>query len=930
MSEVSGASGCPDWDRVDELFQLALDLAEPERQSFLNRMCRSQGNLKREVVSLLEAYEGASRFLERSPLEQFAGNLRIGPYQVTKELARGGMGTVFLARLVDDPSPRDFAVKVINTDLESEVAARRFAQEQQILATLEHPNIARFLEGGTTPDGRPFLVMEYIRGEPIDRYCDRLRLSIDERLDLFLEVCLAVQHAHQKLVVHRDLKPNNVLVTEQGVPKLLDFGTAKLLDPALRLSGLTATATGLFLMTPSYASPEQVRGEGISTLSDVYGLGALLYELLTGQRAHRLTSRSPAEILRVVCEQETLRPSWAVATAREGQVGRESREEIARRRSTQPARLKRDLEGDLDRILLLALRKEPEQRYGSVEQFADDLQRHRKGLPVVAAPSSYRYRARKFVRRHRTAAAVLFVVWLSLVIFTGQLVLHSQRTEQGKESAELERRKAEAVSTFLVELFDHRYFETAEDVGTVLDRGVERLKRNFPSPPEVRAGQLEALGQGYRRLGLYQQAAPLLREALELRQRRFGPEHLDTASSFHELGLLLWKQGEMTEAKALMERGLATRERLAGRDSQLVADSLEGLFKPEAMARLAGAEALGIRVLELRRRHLPPDHPKVALALSSLGMYQVQLLKFRQGLRSLEEALAIHERVLGAEDPRTGESALRLGGMLSKVGEYRRAEELLLRALEIYRRALGPEHPGVAACHGQLGNLYYELLDLDRSEVEMQAALKLTEERFGVDSPWTADAHLGLGLVFYQRGELRLAEARFEHAFELYSRPRARDGLYASVPLHFLAVLARLEGEYSRAEALLGRVLKIRQKRLPPSHPEIATTVGEKGLLELDQGNAEAARALLHRSLVLRRNALGEDHLLVAASRSDLASAQIALADLEAAQGNLAEAWRVRARALGEDHALTRATARRLEVIEDSSRAESQPLGAMR
>lgn len=930
MSEGRGASEHLDWVRVEELFQLALELEEPERAPFLNRMCQGQGTLEGEVVSLLEAHQRASRFLERSPLEQLAGNLRMGPYRVLKELGRGGMGTVFLARLVDDPSARDFAIKVINTDLDSEIAVRRFSQEQQILATLEHPNIARFLEGGKTPDGRPFLVMEYIRGEPIDHYCDRLRLSLDERLGLFLEVCRAVQHAHQKLVVHRDLKPSNVLVTEQGVPKLLDFGTAKLLDPALRLSGLTATATGLFLMTPSYASPEQVRGEDISTLSDVYGLGALLYELLTGQRANQLKSRSPAEILRVVCEQETLRPSSVVATLREGQPGRESPQEIARLRSTQPARLKRDLEGDLDRILLLALRKEPEHRYGSVEQFAGDLRRHRKGLPVVAAPSSCPYRVRKFVLRHRTASAVLFVVWLFLVIFSAQLVLHSQRTEQRKESAELERRKAEAVSTFLVELFDHPYSETAEEVGAVLDRGVEKLSRNIPSPPEVRASQLEALGQGYRRLGLYQRAAPLLHEALELRQRRFGFEHLDTASSLHELGLLLWKQGEMTEAKALLERGLSIRERLAGQDSQVVADSLEALFKPAALARSAGAEALAIRVLELRRRHLPPDHPKVALALSSLGMYQAHLLKFRLGLRLLEEALAIHERVLGEDDPRTGESALRLGGMLRNVGEYHRAEVLLLRALKIYRGSLGPGHPGVAACHGQLGNLYYELLDLDRSEAEMQAALDLTEQRFGVDSPWTADAHLGLGLVFYQRGELRQAEARFEHAFELYSRPQATDRLYASVPLHFLAVLARLEGEYSRAEALLGRVLEIRQKRLPPSHPEIATVLGEKGLLELDLGNAEAAGVLLQRSLELRRKALGEDHLLVATSRADLALAQVALADLEAARRNLARAREVRARVLGEEHALTRATVSRWEAIEYSSRAESQSLGASR
>jgi eukaryotic-like serine/threonine-protein kinase len=407
------------WEKIKEIFASALEQDPSQRAEFLRQVCAGDDSVRAELESLLSTYDSADA-TAKSPRatraeEDIAGQ-KIGPYQVLRQIGMGGMGAVYLAVRSDEAYNKRVAIKLVQTGIDTAEVARRFRHERQILATLDHPNIARLLDGGATERGVPYFVMDYVEGTRIDDYCDSHKLSIEERITLFREVCSAVQYVHQNLVVHRDLKPSNVLVTVEGVPKLLDFGIAKLIKPEMFTNLADATGVEFRLMTPGYASPEQVRGEPVTTASDVYSLGVILYELLTSQRPYRLKTDAPGEVLRAVCDQEPERPSAAAIRMPETEAGKDSNPEVAaEKRATAPEKLRRQLSGDLDTIVLKALRKEPQRRYASVERFSDDLHRYLTGLPVSAQPDTWSYRAGKFVRRNKVGVAAASLLAVSLI-----------------------------------------------------------------------------------------------------------------------------------------------------------------------------------------------------------------------------------------------------------------------------------------------------------------------------------------------------------------------------------------------------------------------------------------------------------------------------------------------------------------------------------
>ena len=417
-----------------DLFADALEIPAARRAQWLDEHCRG-ATIRAEVDSLLASHEEAGDFLltpavdtdqyadEDLEVEDLSGS-RVGPYRLVHVLGRGGMSAVYLGERVDGDFQQTVAVKVIRRGMDSGPILRRFRTERRALAALEHPNIARLIDGDETADGRPYLVMEYVNGLPIDRYCEQRQLSIAARVDLFRGVCEAVQHAHGRLVVHRDLKPSNILVSDDGRVKLLDFGIAKLLEP--RDMGLTATVQRM--MTPRYASPEQVRGEPVTTATDIYSLGVLLYELLTDKPPYQLERATSQEVERVICATEPARPSTVVAAG---------------------SRVARSLAGDLDNIVLKAMRKEPERRYISAEHLAEDLQRHEEGLPVQARPDTFGYRAHKFVRRNLVAVVAATVVTLALVGATAVSTRLYLQSEQARKEADTQRRTAARVSDFL-------------------------------------------------------------------------------------------------------------------------------------------------------------------------------------------------------------------------------------------------------------------------------------------------------------------------------------------------------------------------------------------------------------------------------------------------------------------------------------------------
>ena len=527
------------WARVKELFEAAADLDPKERMALLEKECGGDEALRDEIESLIQSDQQTDAFIERPafeiPRDLFPDNVeepfvgrQFGAYQVIREIGRGGLGAVYLAARSDDEYRKQVAIKLVRRGLDTEDILRRFRNERQILAQLDHPNIARFIDGGTTDNGLPYFVMEYVKGEPINAYCDAHALPTTERLNLFRKVCAAVTYAHQNLVIHRDLKPSNILVTPEGEPKLLDFGIAKLLGPGDEL--FTQTMPALRVMTPEYASPEQVQGEKITTASDVYSLGVLLYELLTGQRPHRLKTPAPEEMARAVTEQEPERLSTALLHD-----------------SRFTSHDARSLRGDLDNIVLMAMRKEPARRYSSVGQFSEDIRLHLEALPVIARKDTVAYRASKFVSRHQIGVAAAALVLLSL-IGGGVATLIEVRTARRAEA------KAEAISGFLQKTLQASD-PTVNLVGQptvkdLLDDASKRLATSeLSDQPEVRAELQRIIGATYLSLGQYDPAQQNLSDAIQTQTRISGASGVETLKT----GVLiasLWAGAKGDYAKA--------------------------------------------------------------------------------------------------------------------------------------------------------------------------------------------------------------------------------------------------------------------------------------------------------------------------------------------------------------------------------------------
>ncbi|CAN5530042.1 hypothetical protein BH20VER3_BH20VER3_08880 [soil metagenome] len=547
--------GAERWARVKELFEAAVDLAPDERATLLEKECASDESLRHEIESLLASDEQAEGFIEQPAVElphdlfpagdeePLAGR-QFGAYQIIREIGRGGLGAVYLARRSDDEYRKEVAVKVIRRGLDTDDILRRFRNERQILAQLDHPNIARLTDGGTTDDGLPYFVMEHVKGEPIAAYCDANALTLTDRLKLFRKVCAAVTYAHQNLVIHRDLKPSNILVTPEGEPKLLDFGIAKLLSTDDEM--LTQTTPGLRAMTPDYASPEQIKGEKITTASDIYSLGVLLYELLTTRKPYRLKTRTTEEISRAITEQEPERPSTA---SRRGDSSPQS--EIQNPKS---------LRGDLDNIVLKAMRKEPARRYASVAQFSDDIRRHLEGLPVIARQDTLRYRSEKFIRRHKVGVAAAALIALSLIGGIIATFWQAHRATQQRDRAE--RRFADVRKLSNALLFDIApKIERLEGSTEARESLVRRALEYLDSLAEESASDLELrseLAAAYERVGDLQGAprkpnlsdfagaiasyekARTIRQNLLAKNPHDGEMRSKLASNFAESSIIRW------------------------------------------------------------------------------------------------------------------------------------------------------------------------------------------------------------------------------------------------------------------------------------------------------------------------------------------------------------------------------------------------------
>ncbi|MCP4660578.1 MAG: serine/threonine protein kinase [bacterium] len=773
------------WKKIKELLDAALARPAAQRGSFLEQACGGDGSLRREVEDFLERSEKLGDFFEEpvwrrsdvaaflleeeDPLRAATGSAevgcRIGPYKVLRLLGRGGMGAVYLAARQDD-FKKQVALKLIKRGMDTDAIVRRFENERQILAHLDHPHIARLLDGGTTADGLPYFVMEYVEGEPIDRYCDARELSIRDRLELFRKLCTALQASHQSLVVHRDLKPGNILVTADGVPKLLDFGIAKLLEPDAS-TRILATAKDQRPMTPEYASPEQVKGQPITTASDVYSLGVLLFHLLTGHSPYHLDSTGFQDMIRVICEEDPKKPSAAVQHATEirgagGTAVRLSPESVSRARASDPRRLHRRLKGDLDSIALKAMRKAPQHRYRSVEQLAEDVRRHLKGLPVRARTGSLTYTAAKFVKRHHNLLGMTAALLLLVVGFTTAMAFQVRRTERALA-------RAETVSEFLEDLFEaanpNRTRGKEVTVTEMLDVGREKIEEYREEQPRLYASLATTMGHVYLDLGSYEEARTLLEDSLAILRRLFdGRDHPELAVAINDLAAVFYVQAKYREAEELFREGLSMRVRLFGEAGPEVVRTVNNLATVvTSRGDYEEAEMLYRRGLAIRQRLDPPDSEAVATSLFLLGTLLLDQGDYERAEPFLRQALATRRKLYGSEHTGVAKALNNLGMVRQRTGDAGEARELYREALDIRRRLLGENHPEVASTETNLATLLVVEGRYQEAESLSRRALRtLRDSRTGHWRVAYARSVLGsslVGLGRYEEAESHLSES---------------------------------------------------------------------------------------------------------------------------------------------------------------------------
>jgi len=750
------------WQRVKRLLDEAIALDDLERRPYLDQACAADSELRREVESLLSSHDQAGTgflnspafHLQKStPTAPVRAGRRIGVYQIIEEIGHGGMGEIYRAVRADGQYTKEVAVKLVRGGFDTAFVLERFRTERQILATLDHPNIARLLDGGTTEDGIPYLVMELIEGVRIDLFCDERKLSITQRLQLFRQVCVAVQYAHQRLVVHRDIKPGNILVTKEGVPKLLDFGIAKILDPA---SG--GETTLLRPMTPEYASPEQIRGEPITTASDVYSLGVVLYQLLTGRSPYRVSASTPHELSRAITETEPQRASTVVLKPKVVPQGKGAAEPppelVSSTREGSPAKLRRRLLGDVDNILLTALRKEPQRRYASVERFADDIRRHLEGLPVTAAKDSWNYRAGKFVRRHRAGVVAAGLALVALMVGIGLILREAHIARAERERADQRFNDVRKLANSLIfELHDSikdlpgstparkllvsRALEYLDSLARQA-KGDASLQRELATAYE-RVG--DVLGYPYlANLGDTPGALQSYRKALAIREllATVRPEDMqlqgELARNYFRIANVLESTGNFTGALETVRKALPITQRMAaGNNDPMIADHLAGSYY--YTARLLGQTGDPSGALEnyrraasIREAGLQVDRTNVSLNTHMAADFEGMAHSMKQtgdlvqAIQMQAKAVETLEQISRAYPNNT---TLReyLAEATNRLGTFRQAEGDPSAALETYRQA---------------HQIFLELLAADPKNF-------LAKSNFGFSDTGIADSLIALG-----------------------------------------------------------------------------------------------------------------------------------------------------------------------------------------
>jgi len=822
-----GADDLARWHAIDRLFDAALAHPPEERSAFVAAAAGGDGELVGAVETLLRAEAESTGRYEAPALsmaevftaatsEHEGAPAAIGPYRIDRELGRGGMGTVFLAERDGDGFRQRVALKVLRRGMDTDDLLRRFVTERRILAALAHPNIARLYDGGATGDGRPYLAMEYVDGEPVTAHCDARRATLRRRLELVLEVAGAVSAAHARLVVHRDLKPSNILVTADGHVKLLDFGIAKLLDPGEGDAG--HTRTGQFLLTPDHASPEQLRGEPVTTATDVYQLGVLLFELLTGRAPYAAPAPSADALAALAGRLEVPKPSTVVTS------GTDARQ-LAAARATTPSHLRRALAGDLDTIIGAATHAEPGRRYASVEALAGDIRRFLDGRPISARPDTLGYRARTFLRRRPWVAPAAVVAAAFAAIYAITQVRHTAALEAERNEATAQAARAQEVQRFMVDLFASADPYTPADAAQgrritvieALDLGTERLKGTLTERPVVRASILSAIARVYQNLGAHDRALPLLEEAMALQTAVHGPESREVRDSLTGLAVIRAEGGDPDAAGALHERRLALAEAARPGDPAEIADARVRLGRHLMdRSQFEAAEALFTRVLAEPASGLPPVvRIEATRALADSLRFRGQAQASEQPAR---DALALADAALGPSSVAAALARGTLAQTLGALGQVDEANRLFAAAIDTLEVTLGATHTHRLATMSNLSVLRMTVNDFAGAEALLAELVTVGERVHGPRHPAVAGYLQNLATTQLRLGRLADARERYERAATIYRETLGRDNYRRALPLLSLSGLHLTEQRAGAAEAAAREALDVLRTALPAGH----------------------------------------------------------------------------------------------------------------
>ena len=863
---------------IEEVFEHALDLGPDQRRAWLSDRCAQDAELRAKVDGLLAAHDLTTGILERrlTPPTTALGveplvDRRIGPYRVVRELGRGGMGVVYLAERDDGEFRREVAIKLLRNSPDAEELHRRFLAERQILASLSHPHIAQLLDGGTTDGQLPYLVMEYVDGLPITTYCDRHGLDITSRLRLFVDVCRAVNSAHQNLIIHRDIKPGNILVTASGQVKLLDFGIAKLLNSAMGGMAVAHTRTAFRVMTPDYASPEQVRGEPLTTGSDVYALGVVLYELLAGRRPYQIRTGAVRELHELVCEREPERPSaWAKRPPPSEDPEAPTPAEIASARGTSPERLQRVLTGDLDAIVMMALRKEPRRRYGSAELLAEDLGRYLHGLPVIARHPSRAYYLGKFLRRHSTGATLGAIAALSLIASTAVAVKQTAaaRRERDRATAALTQarqalRESDETTSFLAGLFDvnmpARGGAAPGTIDELIARGMGQIEQ-LDNRPLVQARMLEGIGRIYQNAGRFAEAKQAYERSLLLRRANGAGESAETATTLLHMANTLRVAGNYAAADSAAWEALRIYETVNGPADPSAAEawqmlSMLAVYRSDIRATAVYAR----RSADIMIAAYGADDPRIAHSLEILGGALNRLGRYEEGERYMRRALVLYEREKGPNDPELILPLYRLAeAMVDSREDYAGAAPLMERGAAIARASLGDAHPRTGYALEFLGALESRRGNFAKGERLSRQAVEIFEKALGRRDVSVADAYADLAKVYSRVGRWTEAEAAQRTAMAVFDNALGRAHAMYAGAMAGLCEIHLHAGRLAEADTECRESLAIRERALGPRNLGLLSPLLLLGDMRVGRGELAAADSLYSAASSIIQDHVGE------------------------------------------------------------------------